>query len=101
MLKKRGYSQPIGKLSCGSVFRNPPGQFAAELIEAAGLKGTERGDAVVSDKHANFILNRGSATAADIESLIEEVRDRVVEHSGTALQLEVRIIGETQGRSGE
>ena len=101
MLKKRGDTQPIGKLSCGSVFRNPPGQFAAQMIEAAGLKGTERGDAVVSDKHANFILNRGTATAADIESLIEEVRGRVAEHSGIELELEVRIIGETQGRIGE
>ena len=99
MLKKRGESQPIGKLSCGSVFRNPPGQFAAQLIEAAGLKGTEHGDAVVSDKHANFILNRGRATAADIESLIDAVRDRVAEHSGIELELEVRIVGEAQGRS--
>ncbi|MGI9259823.1 MAG: UDP-N-acetylmuramate dehydrogenase, partial [Gammaproteobacteria bacterium] len=83
------------------VFRNPSGQFAAQLIEAAGLKGTEHGDAVVSDKHANFILNRGAATAADVEALIEEVRERVVEHSGAELQLEVRIIGESQVRSGE
>ncbi len=101
MLKKRGHTQPIGKLSCGSVFRNPPGQFAAQLIEAAGLKGAGRGDAVVSAKHANFILNQGAATAADIESLIEEVRGRVAEHSGIELQLEVRIIGDNPGRSGE
>lgn len=94
MLRKRGESQPLGKLSCGSVFRNPPGRFAAQLIEQAGLKGARSGDAIVSEKHANFIINRGSATAANIESLIETVRDRVVASSGTRLQLEVRIIGE-------
>jgi UDP-N-acetylmuramate dehydrogenase len=93
-LRKRGKSQPLGKLSCGSVFRNPPGRLAAQLIEQAGLKGARSGDAIVSEKHANFIINRGSATAANIESLIETVRDRVVASSGTRLQLEVRIIGE-------
>ena len=101
MLRKRGDSQPLGKLSCGSVFRNPPGQFAAQLIEQAGLKGATRGDAMVSEKHANFIINRGSATAADIESLIESVRDRVEENSGTKLQLEVRIVGEAAGPAEE
>ena len=101
MLRKRGDSQPLGKLSCGSVFRNPPGQFAAQLIEQAGLKGATRGDAMVSEKHANFIINRGSATAADIESLIESVRDRVEENSGTKLQLEVRIVGEAADPAAE
>ena len=101
MLRKRGDSQPLGKLSCGSVFRNPPGQFAAQLIEQAGLKGATRGDAMVSEKHANFIINRGSATAADIESLIESVRDRVEENSGTKLQLEVRVVGEAAGPAEE
>ncbi len=101
MLRKRGDSQPLGKLSCGSVFRNPPGQFAAQLIEQAGLKGATRGDAMVSEKHANFIINRGSATAADIESLIESVRDRVEENSGTKLQLEVRIVGDAAGPAAE
>ena len=101
VLRKRGDSQPLGKLSCGSVFRNPPGQFAAQLIEQAGLKGATRGDAMVSEKHANFIINRGSATASDIESLIESVRGRVEESSGTKLQLEVRIVGEAAGRAAE
>ena len=99
MLRKRGDSQPLGKLSCGSVFRNPAGQFAAQLIEQAGLKGASRGDAIVSEKHANFIINRGSATADDIESLIEQVRASVVDSSGTTLELEVRIIGEREDRS--
>ena len=94
LLRKRGATQPLGKLSCGSVFRNPPGQIAAQLIEQAGLKGATSGDAIVSDKHANFIINRGSATAADIESLIGLVRDSVAEFSGTTLEPEVRIIGE-------
>ncbi|HIE69457.1 MAG TPA: UDP-N-acetylmuramate dehydrogenase [Planctomycetes bacterium] len=99
LLRKRGETQPLGKLSCGSVFRNPPGQFAAQLIEQAGLKGATSGDAIVSDKHANFIINRDSATAADIESLIELVRDCVAESSGTTLEPEVRIIGEPVERS--
>ncbi len=94
MLRTRGDSQPLGKLSCGSVFRNPPGQFAAQLIERAGLKGTTIGDAIVSEKHANFIVNRGSATATEIETLIETVRERVAEHADSELQLEVRIIGD-------
>lgn len=101
MLRKRGDSQPLGKLSCGSVFRNPPGQFAAQLIEQAGLKGETRGDAMVSEKHANFIINRGSATASDIESLIESVRDRVEENSGTKLQLEVRVVGDAADPAAE
>lgn len=94
LLRRRGESQPLGKMSCGSVFRNPPGQFAAQLIEQAGLKGETRGDAVVSEKHANFIINQGAASASDIESLIEDVRARVAESSGVRLTPEVRIIGE-------
>lgn len=99
VLRKRGDTQPLGQLSCGSVFRNPPGQFAAQLIEQAGLKGATSGDAIVSEKHANFIINRGAATAAEIESLIEIVRGRVAETSGTELQLEVRIVGATAAQS--
>ena len=94
LMRERGSSQPLGKRSCGSVFRNPPNGFAAQLIEVAGLKGMRFGDAVVSEKHANFIINTGSARAEDIESLIEEVRDRVEADSGIALELEVRILGE-------
>ena len=94
MVKQRGESQPIGKPSCGSVFRNPKGDFAGRLIEAAGLKGMRIGGASVSDKHANFIINEGDASAADIEALIERVRAEVRAHSGVELELEVRIIGE-------
>lgn len=101
MVKQRGESQPIGKPSCGSVFRNPQGNFAGRLIEAAGLKGMRIGGASVSDKHANFIINEGDASAADIEALIEHVRAEVRAHSGVELELEVRIIGEPSGAGGQ
>ncbi len=94
LLARRKASQPIGLPSCGSVFRNPPGDHAARLIEAAGLKGRRIGGAEVSPKHANFIINTGGATAADIEQLIELVRDTVEKVHGVRLQPEVRIIGE-------
>jgi UDP-N-acetylmuramate dehydrogenase len=94
LLARRNAAQPLGFASCGSVFRNPPGDFAGRLIEEAGLKGRRLGGAMVSDKHANFILNAGSATAADIEGLIEEVRAGVERTSGVQLELEVRVIGE-------
>jgi UDP-N-acetylmuramate dehydrogenase len=93
LLKRRGDSQPMGYRSCGSVFRNPPGDFAARLIEASGLKGTRIGDAVVSEKHANFILNLGEARAADVESLIRYVAERVRSDHGIALEREVHIVG--------
>lgn len=94
LLARRKASQPIGLPSCGSVFRNPPGDHAARLIEAAGLKGRRIGGAVVSEKHANFIINAGGATARDIEELIELVRGTVEEVHGVRLQPEVRVIGE-------
>lgn len=95
LLRKRSSSQPIGKLSCGSVFRNPPGDFAARLIEDCGLKGTTIGGAWVSEKHANFILNAGKATAKDIESLIQLVAEKVETTHRVRLIPEVHIIGET------
>lgn len=94
MLAERRARQPVGRPSCGSVFRNPPGHFAAELIERAGLKGAVEGGAEVSTKHANFILNRGAATAADIETLMLRVQRAVRERFGIGLQAEVRIVGE-------
>jgi UDP-N-acetylmuramate dehydrogenase len=94
LLRKRAEKQPLGLPSAGSVFRNPPDGFAGELIERAGLKGLVRGGAVVAEKHANFIINTGSATAADIEGLIEDVRERVKQATGIELEPEVRIIGE-------
>ncbi|MGV6858850.1 MAG: UDP-N-acetylmuramate dehydrogenase [bacterium] len=94
LLAQRGASQPTGVPSCGSVFRNPEGDFAARLIEAAGLKGATIGGAEVSEKHANFILNRGSASAGDIEALITRVQETVADKFGVLLHREVRIVGE-------
>ncbi len=94
MLERRKQTQPLGLPSCGSVFRNPPNDHAARLIEAAGLKGFKIGGAEVSEKHANFIINRDAATATDIEELIEHVRHSVIEAHGIELQHEVRIVGE-------
>lgn len=94
LLERRAATQPTGLPSCGSVFRNPPGDHAARLIEAAGLKGLRRGAAEVSPRHANFIINTGGATAADIEALIGEVRERVNGCFGVLLEPEVRIVGE-------
>ena len=94
MLERRKTTQPLGLPSCGSVFRNPPGDFSARLIEASGLKGHRIGGAEVSTKHANFIINRENASATDIEELIEHVRQTVLDEHGIALQHEVRIVGE-------
>jgi UDP-N-acetylmuramate dehydrogenase len=94
LLDKRRETQPIGAWSCGSVFTNPPGDHAARLIDSAGLKGCRIGGASVSEKHANFIINDGGASAADIEALIVHVQRTVAEAQGVALQTEVRIVGE-------
>jgi UDP-N-acetylmuramate dehydrogenase len=93
LLERRKATQPIGEWSCGSVFTNPPGDHAARLIETAGLKGFRIGDASVSDKHANFIINHGQASAVDLERLIGHVRDTVARVHGVALRPEVRIVG--------
>jgi UDP-N-acetylmuramate dehydrogenase len=92
--EKRRRTQPLDKWSCGSVFTNPPGGHAAQLIESAGLKGTRIGGAVVSDLHANFILNEGSATAHDLEQLILHVQATVEKVHGIRLVPEVRVVGE-------
>jgi UDP-N-acetylmuramate dehydrogenase len=95
LLARRRQSQPIGEWSCGSVFKNPPGDHAARLIEAAGLKGLRIGDASVSLKHANFIINHGAATASDLEQLVLKVQAQVQAAQGVALQPEVRIVGDS------
>ncbi len=92
-LERRDRTQPIGLPSCGSVFRNPPGDYAARLIEAAGLKGEREGGAQVSTRHANFIINTGEASARDITRLIERVGATVERHSGVKLRPEVHFIG--------
>jgi UDP-N-acetylmuramate dehydrogenase len=94
LLKRRKETQPIGEPSCGSVFTNPPGHHAAKLIESAGLKGHRIGGAVVSTKHANFIINEGKAKAADIEQLIAHVKAVVLDKFQIELNPEVRIVGE-------
>lgn len=94
LLAKRAEKQPMGAASCGSVFTNPENDHAARLIEACGLKGFRIGGAVVSEKHANFILNDNNASASDIEALINHVQKTVLEQQGIALQTEVHIVGE-------
>lgn len=94
LLAKRLASQPLNLPSAGSTFRNPAGDYAARLIEASGLKGYIIGGAQVSEKHANFIVNVGGATALDIELLIKYMRDTVLEKQGVALQQEVKVLGE-------
>jgi len=94
LLEKRNATQPTNKPTCGSVFKNPSGDYAARLIEACGLKGYQVGGAVVSEKHANFIENQGGATARDIETLIELIQNRVRNQFGIELQTEVCRVGE-------
>ena len=94
LLVQRAAMQPTGVRTCGSVFRNPPGDYAGRLIEASGLKGRRVGGAVISDKHANFIINDAGARAADVEALIGKVVEEVERRQGVRLEPEVRIIGE-------
>ncbi len=93
LLKKRSQTQPIGTFNCGSVYRNPPGDFAARLIEACGLKGYRVGDAIVSEKHANFIINCNHASAKDVETLMSTIESAVWASFNIKLQAEVRILG--------
>jgi UDP-N-acetylmuramate dehydrogenase len=95
LLQRRIASQPLSLPNAGSVFRNPPGDYAARLIEACGLKGRRIGGAQVSEKHANFIVNLGGATASDIEALIDLVQETVAMKTGVRLAREVRIVGES------
>ena len=94
-LRRRNREQPVGLANCGSVFRNPENDYAGRLIESCGLKGYAVGDVQVSERHANFIINRGKATAGDIESLINYVGERVEKETGVRLETEVRIVGES------
>ena len=89
----REASQPLRSKTGGSTFKNPPGEKAWALIDAAGCRGLRRGDAQVSDKHCNFLLNLGSATSADIEALGEDVRARVKAHAGIELEWEIQRVG--------
>jgi UDP-N-acetylmuramate dehydrogenase len=93
-LARRKQTQPVGKPSAGSTFRNPPGDHAARLIEACGLKGLRVGGAEVSTMHANFIVTDEGATAVDVETLIERIRAQVLAQTGVELRPEVRVVGE-------
>lgn len=92
-LSRRSSTQPLDIPSCGSVFKNPSGDFAGRLIEAAGLKGIRAGGAEVSTVHANFIVNRGGATATDVLALVERVRAVVHAATGVVLEPEIRMVG--------
>ena len=97
-IARRDASQPTKDRSAGSTFRNPAGMKAWELIDAAGCRGLTRGGAQVSEKHCNFLLNTGDATAADIEGLGDDVRRRVRAASGVSLEWEIRRIGRAAGK---
>lgn len=93
-LKRRKETQPLNLPSCGSVFTNPKGDYAGRLIELVGLKGIKKGGAQISDKHANFIVNNGNATAMDVYSLIKIAKTRVFEETGISLNPEVKPMGD-------
>lgn len=93
-VEARKIKQPLDKFSAGSIFKNPSGYYAGELIEKVGAKGLSRGKAVVSNRHANFIVNHGGASARDILFLIEEIEKRVMENFGIKLECEIEIWGE-------
>ena len=93
LLQKRRETQPLDSPSAGSVFRNPPGDFAGRLVDACGLKGAREGGAEVSEKHGNFIVNRGGAKARDVEALMLRVQNAVREKTGVELIPEVRVVG--------
>ena len=93
-LEYRKASQPLDQPSCGSTFKNPPGDAAGRLIDAAGLKGTAIGGAQISEKHANFFINTGDATAADLYALIRLARETVREQFAITLEPEVHAVGD-------
>jgi len=93
LLRRRQVTQPLEFSNCGSVFQNPPGNFAGRLIERCGLKGYRQGDAAISERHANFLLNLGAARAQDLIALIEKMKEAVRMRFGIELKLEVTIVG--------
>ena len=101
LLKDRKEKQPWRFPSAGSVFKNPPGDFAGRLIEAAGLKGIRVGDAQISPKHANFIVNRGQARASEILTLIHLAKEKVSQKFGVKLELEIQVIGNNNESIGD
>ena len=94
LLQYRTRTQPLATSNCGSVFKNPPNGSAAQLIDQTGLKGYAVGGAQISERHANFIINRGRATARDVRNLIEHIQKRVLESAGVTLEPEVKMVGD-------
>ncbi|MFA5976255.1 MAG: UDP-N-acetylmuramate dehydrogenase [Elusimicrobiota bacterium] len=94
LLKVRAQTQPLATNNCGSVFKNPPGQAAARLIEQAGLKGLVAGGARVSERHANFIINEKNARASDVQTLMKQIQQTVFDRFGIQLEPEVKLVGE-------
>jgi UDP-N-acetylmuramate dehydrogenase len=92
---RRAHQPP--EASCGSVFKNPPGDYAGRLIEVAGLKGERAGGAKVALQHANFFVNTGGATAKDVMTLINRARKEIMIQFGVALELEIELVGEWEG----
>ncbi len=95
LLARRAETQPTKQANAGSVFKNPENDFAARLIESCGLKGQSINDAQISEKHANFIINKGSARASDVEALIEMIQDMVFKQHHVKLETEVRFMGQS------
>jgi UDP-N-acetylmuramate dehydrogenase len=93
LTRERSETQPIKTKNCGSVFKNPPGDSAGRLVQAAGLKGAREGNAVVSTMHGNFIVNEGGATAADVKRLIERIQAEVRRRFNIELETEVEMVG--------
>ena len=93
-LLRRNAAQPVEYRSAGSIFKNPPGDFAGRLVESVGLKGERAGNAMISPKHGNYIVNLGGARAADVLALVALARERVRAATGIELELEVRVVGE-------
>ncbi|HWT83716.1 MAG TPA: UDP-N-acetylenolpyruvoylglucosamine reductase, partial [Candidatus Methylomirabilis sp.] len=93
-LVQRNASQPVEYRSAGSIFKNPPGDYAGRLVEASGVKGSRIGGAMISEKHGNFFVNLGGARAADVLALIRLARERVRALTGIDLELEIRVVGE-------
>jgi UDP-N-acetylmuramate dehydrogenase len=93
-LRYRRDTQPLALPSAGCVFKNPPNDSAGRVVEAAGLKGAHVGDAEISDKHANFIVNQGHASAREVLALIKKVRAQVARKTGVKLELELKLVGQ-------
>jgi UDP-N-acetylmuramate dehydrogenase len=96
--QRRESKQPLGMPNAGSIFKNPPGEFAGRLIESLGLKGRRVGGAMISERHANFIVNTGRATAAEVKQLMDEIAEAVWKERAVRLQAEIKLLGDWENR---